>query len=133
MMAPGGSTAGPGLRHLIGLALRQSGLCGKEAECPDHVFLCRVCGYSTGDEIDECPNCGAGWKSLDVSHGPDCPKNRFDDGMESQHGALIRRGFRLLNAKGIGITLTLSDVTEEEFRVMEMIESERSILAAEKQ
>jgi hypothetical protein len=30
-----------------------------------------------------------------------------------------------LNAKSIGLTITLADITEEEFRVLEMIEAER--------
>jgi hypothetical protein len=38
---------------------------------------------------------------------------------------LVRRCFRILNAKAMGLTITLADVTEEEFRVMELIEVER--------
>jgi hypothetical protein len=30
-----------------------------------------------------------------------------------------------LNAKSIGLTITLADITEEEFRVLELIEAER--------
>jgi len=37
----------------------------------------------------------------------------------------VRRCFRLLNAKNIGLTITLADITEEEFRVLELIEAER--------
>ena len=37
----------------------------------------------------------------------------------------MRRCFRLLNAKNIGLTITLADITEEEFRVLELIEAER--------
>ena len=33
--------------------------------------------------------------------------------------------FRSLNAKSIGLTITLADITEEEFRVLELIEVER--------
>ena len=29
------------------------------------------------------------------------------------------------NAKNIGLTITLADITEEEFRVLELIEAER--------
>jgi hypothetical protein len=36
----------------------------------------------------------------------------------------VRRCFRLLNAKNIGLTITLADITEEEFRVLELIEAE---------
>jgi hypothetical protein len=32
---------------------------------------------------------------------------------------------RILNAKSIGLTITLADITEEEFRVLEVIEAER--------
>ena len=35
------------------------------------------------------------------------------------------RYFRILNAKNIGLTITLADITEEEFRVLELIEAER--------
>jgi len=45
--------------------------------------------------------------------------------MDTPNGALVRRCFRLLNAKSIGLTITLADITEEEFRVLEMIEAER--------
>jgi hypothetical protein len=37
----------------------------------------------------------------------------------------VRRCFRILNAKSIGLTITLADITEEEFRVLELIEAER--------
>ena len=33
--------------------------------------------------------------------------------------------FRILSAKNIGLTITLADITEEEFRVLELIEAER--------
>jgi len=45
--------------------------------------------------------------------------------MDSPNGILVRRCFRLLNAKAIGITIALDDITEEEFRVMELIEVEQ--------
>ena len=37
---------------------------------------------------------------------------------------------RILNAKNIGLTITLADITEEEFRVLELIEAERQEGAA---
>jgi len=45
--------------------------------------------------------------------------------METPNGVLVRRCFRLVNVKTMGITLTLADLTEEEFRVMELIDSEQ--------
>ena len=105
--------------------LSQATLCGREEDCPDRVFRCRKCGYSAQTELDGCPACGAGWKAIDVSHGPGCPKNRLDEAMDSPNGALVRRCFRILNAKSIGLTITLADITEEEFRVLELIEVER--------
>jgi hypothetical protein len=45
--------------------------------------------------------------------------------MDTRNGAVVRRCFRILNAKSIGLTITLADVTEEEFRVLELIEAER--------
>ena len=89
------------------------------------MFRCRKCGYSAQTELDGCPACGADWKAIDVSHGPGCPKNRLDEAMDSPNGALVRRCFRILNAKSIGLTITLADITEEEFRVLELIEAER--------
>jgi len=100
-------------------------LCGPEEDCPDRVFRCRKCGYSAQTELDDCPTCRADWKAIDVSHGPGCPKNRLDEAMDSPNGVLVRRCFRLLNAKGIGLTVNLADITEEEFRVLEMIEAAR--------
>jgi hypothetical protein len=75
--------------------------------------------------LDGCPACGADWKAIDVSHGPGCPKNLLEEAMDTPNGALVRRCFRILNAKNIGLTLTLADITEEEFRVLELIEAER--------
>ena len=45
--------------------------------------------------------------------------------MDTPNGGLLRRCFRLLNAKSIGLTITLADITEEEFRVLELNEAER--------
>jgi hypothetical protein len=75
--------------------------------------------------LDGCQACGADWKAIDVSHGPNCPKGLLDDAMDSPNGILVRRCFRLLNAKAIGLTITLADITEEEFRVMELIDTEQ--------
>jgi hypothetical protein len=83
------------------------------------------CGYSAQAELDGCPACGADWKSIDVSHGPGCSKNRLEEAMDSPSGGLVRRCFRILNAKSIGLTLTLADITEEEFQVLDLIEAER--------
>ena len=105
--------------------LRQGTLCGKEEECPDRVFHCRECGYSAQTELDGCPACGAGWKAIDVSHGAGCPKNLLEEAMDTPNGVLVRRCLRLLNAKAMGLLITLADITEEEFRAMEMIESDR--------
>ena len=76
-------------------------------------------------ELDVCPACGADWKAIDVSHGPGCPKNLLEEAMDTLNGPLVRRCFRILNAKSIGLTITLADITEEEFRVLELIEAER--------
>jgi hypothetical protein len=76
-------------------------------------------------ELDGCPACGADWKAIDVSHGPSCPKNLLEEAMDTPSGALVRRCFRLFNANSIGLTITLADITEEEFRVLELIEVER--------
>jgi hypothetical protein len=100
-------------------------LCGKEEDCPDRIFRCRQCGHFSPAELDGCPACGAGWKQIDVSHGPGCPRNLVEEAMETFNGVLVRRCFRLLNAKALGVTITLADLTEEEFRVMEMIEAVR--------
>ena len=93
------------------------------------MFRCRKCGYSAQTELDGCPACRADWKAIDVSHGPGCPKNRLDEAMDSPNGVLVRRCFRILNAKSIGLTVTLTDITEEEFRVLELIEVGRQELA----
>jgi hypothetical protein len=113
------------VRFLIRSALRQAALCGKEEDCPDRVFRCRQCGYSARTELDGCPTCGAGWKLIDVNHGPGCPRNLLEEAMETPNGVLARRCFRILNVKAMGLTITLADVTEEELRVMELIEAER--------
>ena len=63
-------------------------------------------------------------RRLHVSHEPGCPKNLLEEAMDTPNGALVRRWFRILNAKNIGLTITLADMTEEEFRVLELIEAE---------
>jgi hypothetical protein len=113
------------VRFLIRSALRQGTLCGKEEDCPDRVFRCRQCGYSQPDELDGCPGCGGGWKAIDVSHGPLCPKHLVEEAFDTPNGILVRRCLRLLNAKAMGLTITLADITEEEFRAMELIETDR--------
>jgi hypothetical protein len=75
--------------------------------------------------LDGCPACGADWKAIDVGHGPGCPKNLLEEAMDTPNGGLVRRCFRILSAKNIGLTITLADITEEEFRVLELIEVER--------
>jgi len=105
--------------------LHQGGLCKREEECPDCVFRCRKCGYSAQTELNGRPACQADWKAIDVSHGPGCPENLLDEAMDTPSGTLVRRCFRILNAKSIWLTITLADSTEEEFRVLEMIEAER--------
>ena len=105
--------------------LQQGGLCAREEDCPDRVFRCRKCGYSAKADLDGCPACRADWKAIDVSHGPACPKNLLEDAMGTPNGGLIRRCFRILNAKSIGLMITLADITEEEFRLLELIEAER--------
>ena len=113
------------MRFLIRSVLRQGTLCGREEDCPDRVFRCRQCGYSAATELDGCPACGADWKAIDVSHGPACPKNMVEEAFDAPNGILVRRCFRILNAKAMGLTITLADITEEEFRTMELIETER--------
>jgi len=115
------------VRFLVRSVLRQASLCGREEDCPDRVFRCRACGYSSPVELGGCPVCRAGWKLIDVSHGPGCPKSLLNDAMECASGILVRRCFRLLGAKALGLTITLADITEEEFRVMEVIEEERTV------
>ena len=53
-----------------------------------------------------------------VSHSS---KKRID----TPNGALVRRCFGILNPKNIELTITLADITEEELRVLEPIETER--------
>jgi len=103
--------------------LHQGTLCGPDEECPDRIFRCCRCSYSAQTELDGCPACGADWKSIDVGHGPGCPKNLLEEAMDTPNGGLVRRCFRILSAKNIGLTITLADITEEEFRVLELIEA----------
>ncbi len=52
--------------------------------------------------------------------------------MDTPNGAIVRRCFRIFNAKNVGLTITLADITEEEFRVLELIEAERQEKRTEK-
>jgi hypothetical protein len=49
----------------------------------------------------------------------------LEEAMGKPSGALVRRCFRILNAKSLGLAITPDDITEEEFRVLELIEAER--------
>jgi hypothetical protein len=64
-----------------------------------------------------------------AGHGG-CPRNLLEEAVETPNGILVRRCFRLFNAKSIGLLITLADITEEEIRVMELIETARSEQAA---
>ena len=61
-----------------------------------------------------------------MSHGPGCPRNLLNDALESANGLLVRRCFRIISAKHLGLTITLANITEEEFRVLELIEAEHA-------
>jgi hypothetical protein len=113
------------VQFLIRSVLHQGTICGPEEECPDRIFRCRLCGYSAQTELEGCPACGADWKVIDVAHGPGCPKNLLEEAMDTSNGILVRRCFRILNAKNVGLAITLADITEEEFRVLELIEAGR--------
>ena len=82
-------------------------------------------GFSSGCNVFSSRSIGADWKAIDVGHGPGCPKNLLEEAMDTPNGGLVRRCFRILGAKNIGLTITLADITEEEFRVLELIEAER--------
>ena len=115
------------MRFLVRSVLRQQSVCPRDDQCIDPLYRCRVCGHSQPEEMDQCPRCDAGWKQMDVSHGPNCPRNLLTDALETGLGILVRRCFRLLALKeDVGITITLADVTEEELQVMEVIVAERA-------
>jgi hypothetical protein len=125
MTASGDGPEGPGVRFLIRSVLRQATLCGSDEHCPDRVYRCNRCGHCAPEELAACPGCGSDWNpvgAVDVSHGPGCPKHLLEEALDTPNGALVRRCFRLLNAKSMGLTITLSDITEEEFRAMELID-----------
>ena len=113
------------MRFLIRSVLHQGRCAGLRKSAPTASSGAARCGYSAQTELDGCPACGAAWKAIDVSHGPGCPKNLLEEALDSPNGALVRRCFRLLNAKSIGLTVTLADITEEEFRALELIEGGR--------
>jgi hypothetical protein len=86
-------------------------LCRTPAESCNPAKGRRVLGRT---DLEGCPACGAGWKAIDVSHGPACPRNLLDEAMDTPNGVLVRRCFRIMGAKSMGLTITLSDITEEE-------------------
>jgi hypothetical protein len=68
------------------------------------------------------------WRALWASLGELFPAKSPEAGAQVRwlrRTALERRCFRILNAKSFGVTITLADITEEEFRVLELIETER--------
>jgi len=112
------------VQFLIRSVLRQERSAGRTRVPGPGVPLPGVAG-TRADGIGRMPSCGAGWKAIDVSHGPACPRNLLDEAMDTPNGVLVRRCFRIMGAKSMGLTITLSDITEEEFRAMEMIEAAR--------
>jgi hypothetical protein len=92
---------------------------------PRFPYRCNRYGYCAPEELAACLGCGSDWNpvgAVDVSHGPGCPKHLPEEALDTPNGALVRRCFRVFNAKSMGLTITLSDITEEEFRAMELID-----------
>jgi hypothetical protein len=110
-----------------------SSFVGRRADAQGHSSPARLLhpggkchkAHSAQTELNGCPACAADWKAIEVSHRPDCPKNLLEEAMDTPNGALVRRCFRILNAKNIGLAITLADITEEEFQALELIEEAR--------
>ncbi len=91
-------------------------------------MLCRECGLTwSPDDTDipgTCPGCGA--SRYERLRCPTCPVLRLDEALETERGAAIRRTFDLVFAAEKGMLRSMSDVTAEEFRLMQLIEDERA-------
>jgi hypothetical protein len=59
-------------------------------------------------------------KAIDVSHGPGCPKNLLNEAMDSPNGASGAAVLPHSERESIGLMITLADITEEEFPVLEL-------------
>jgi len=78
----------------------------------------------SADGIGRMPSMGAGWKPSMSAHGPACPRNLLDEAMERPMASWCADAFGSWGAKSMGLTIPF-DITEEEFRAMEMIEAAR--------
>src|SRR5664279_1883948 len=91
--------------------------CGRH-RCAGAKGIVRIGFSAAGNAIiprqDRCLACGAAWKSIDVSHGDGCPNHLLDEAMETPLGVLVHRCLRLLNAKTMGVTITLADLTQSQ-------------------
>ncbi len=72
-------------------------------------------------------------RSFDSATSGERTSCRSSRAFETPNGILMRRCFRLLNAKSMGLTITLADITEKELRVMELIQAEKQEQAADKE
>lgn len=124
----------PGLRALIRTLIRRDSLCLSEEDCPDRIYRCTKCHATLGRmEVDCCSACGADWKWIDVSHGPECPRSTLAEDMDSELGQLVDRCASLRSAMKAGFHITLADVTCEEFRVISMMEEELGRFESDRQ
>jgi hypothetical protein len=111
------------IRSLIRSASHQGTLCWREEECPCfEVRSAAIRRRRSWTAVQPVARIG---RPLMSANGSGCPKNLLEEAMDTPNGALVRRCFRILNARSIGLTITLADITEKEFWVLGMIEAER--------
>lgn len=106
-------------------------MCPDPEQCPGRVYECDACGAVWREALDDCPRCQAGWKSIQVEHGNECPQAALLwVSMDSVRGHLIRRAQRWLDDLAAGFTVTLDEVSAEEYAVMELIREESAKVGA---
>ena len=107
------SPEGPGVRFLIRSALRQGTLCGARK-------IVRAAYSVAGSAVIPGRRrgitallAGPGGRPSISATAHACSKHLVEDAFDTPNGILVRRCFRLLNAKAMGLTITLADITEE--------------------
>ena len=114
-----------GLCGLIQAWLKADTLCPGPEACPAaNGYNCSECGESFHSRIDpdECPKCES--RAFSVERCSECPGRQLEEAMAGGLGNLIQRAQQIRAACELGYTVTLHDVTAEEFAAHRILQEE---------
>lgn len=125
------------MRYLIYWALRRESarFCKGPRLChAADAVRCLECGaIRKPAEIDApgaCPECGH--PKYERERCADCPHTKMDAALESEVGGLLHAAMALDVSLEAGYTITLADVTVEEWKALQVLRNERARYDGEK-